>query len=111
MPTTEYHWEPATGQLLTFDVTYTAEPIRPAVINADPDDCHPAEGGITDIEVELQQAEVVLLDDEAIFMRWFRGLLNIGWLYDFAECAEKAVMEQCKDELEQACMDAEEAEI
>ena len=110
MPNATFDWEPTDGQLLTFTVSYTAEPYRPAVINADPDDCHPAEGGITDIEVELRQAEVVLFGDETQVMTWHRhGSINFGWPGGFMARVEAAVLEQCKDELMQACADDAEA--
>lgn len=111
MPTerTTFDWEPVAGQLLSFDVSYTVEPYRPAVINADPDQCRPEEGGMCDIEVELRQAEQVWFDCEATKQTWVRGFLNIGWVYDFAELAEAAVQRECEVQLYMACHEDAEA--
>ncbi len=111
VPTTECHttfdWEPIDGQLLSFDVSYTAEPYRPAVINADPDDCHPAEGGITDIDATLWRVELYLFGDDEPVLTWQPGEDDPGWPSNVAEVAEERVERECEAQLLQACIDNE----
>lgn len=50
----EHEYEALDGLLtIKLEIEYDAEPYRPAKINADPDDCYPAEGGIIVNEVRV----------------------------------------------------------
>ena len=107
MSSTEYEWNPVDGQCFTFTVSYSAEPFRPAVINADPDKCHPEEGGICDIEVGLYKVSTVWFGDEATETIWLRGGFDWPFSNEFSEKAEDAVLRECEEELREACECAE----
>jgi len=55
---------------LAVAVDYTVEAYRPAVINADPDDCHPAEGGVCDVDEMRCRSIVLVMDGDDVGLAW-----------------------------------------
>lgn len=59
--TAELHIE-QDGLLIKLLIPYVATPFRPAVINADPDDCHPAGGGV-ELDGDPRVVSVEIVDE------------------------------------------------
>ncbi|MAH46994.1 hypothetical protein CMI37_14300 [Candidatus Pacearchaeota archaeon] len=72
MPQTEYTFviPGLDNTWLIFTVHYSVEPYQRAVINADPDRCHPAEGGVTVDSTEFVRIETpevdYIIDEDAV---------------------------------------------
>ena len=88
------HYVSEANAVLSLEISYEAWEHRPAVINADPDDCHPDEGGIelgdvrlVGVSAESGMDELILtlmrapaVDDETM-LKWCEADY-LGCLYE-----------------------------
>ena len=93
----------AFGELrLAVEVDYTVEAYRPARINADPDDCHPAEGGVCDVDEIRCRSIVLVADGEDAGLAWEGDNLDptiaeaaVAWWFD-ENGGDNGVRELCE---------------